>query len=597
MLRPSSNRLNYGNLLTPPPEYKTDFALGTTYSLDFEALLGLPMALFLSEEMSKNLLDNTIVALEGLRHSADQFVILCEGGQITVPQKQNVVFSLLENSVFEVMLPKDWSFHPKIWLIRYQNIKKQPLYRLLVLSRNITFDRSWDMAVCLEGRLAEGVDDAAAVAKQNAPLMAFVEYLQVRVKSRKKRDQITKMLKELSQIQFDTNDVNYPSFSFYPLGIPNYTKRPVELFNTYKDLFIISPFISKGMLERIYKMALSNSTRTLITRRSEIIKLSKELLETFKVYVMKEMVVEGEEGLSGDDLSDETYQNQDIHAKFYARSKYNNHSFFIGSANCSEHAFSGNVEFLLQLQYRKHGFKLQHLLDDLFGKDDRDNPFEQIHELPELEELDTSVTDLLGKGIKQLCRTRSKANVTKEGQQYRVTIEFAKIPKDMDLTIASITGIQPVRLEKVTKLPLLPLEQISEFYQVMASKEDTTMRRIIKIKTSGIPRERDKAVFKSIIQDRKTFMKYVAFLLSDSVLLSSLEQMNIEKLGKGKWDTSWLHTPVFYENMLKTLAREPERLKEIDRVLQLIDDPEIIPETFNELHQTFSRAARKVKND
>jgi hypothetical protein len=261
MLKPSSDRLNYGNLLTLPPEFQADFALGTTYSLDLEALIGLPLALFLSEEMNKSLLNNPIVALEGLRRSTERFAVLCEGGQIKMPQNQNAAFSLLEDSVFEVVLPNNWSFHPKTWLIRYQDERKQPLYRFLVLSRNLTFDRSWDMAVCMEGRLAEGAEDEAA-AKQNMPLMAFVEYLRGRVKNRKKRDQISRMLEELKQVRFETNDPHYSDFSFYPLGIPGHTKQPDGFFDTYKDLLIISPFFSKGMVERFKKLALSNSTRT-----------------------------------------------------------------------------------------------------------------------------------------------------------------------------------------------------------------------------------------------------------------------------------------------------------------------------------------------
>ena len=214
--------------------------------------------------------------------------------KIKVPQNQNTVFSLFEDSVFEVVLPNNLSFHPKIWLIRYQDRAKMPLYRFLVLSRNLTFDRSWDMALCLEGTIDRGADDASEAAKKNMPLIAFVEYLQTKVKNRKKRDQISKMLEELKQIKFETNDPNYSSFYFHPLGITDYVKRPAGLFDTYKDLLIISPFISKGMVERFNKLALSNSTRTLITRRTEITKLSQELLEAFEVYAMKEIVVEGE---------------------------------------------------------------------------------------------------------------------------------------------------------------------------------------------------------------------------------------------------------------------------------------------------------------
>ena len=595
MLKPSSDRLDYGNFLIPPPGYEAAFALGTTYSLDLEAMVGLPLALFLSEEMNKSLLDNPIVALEGLRRSTERFAILCQGGQIRVPQNRSTVFSLLEDSVFEVVLPGNWSFHPKTWLVRYCNQKRQPLYRLLVLSRNLTFDRSWDIAVCLEGKPAETDEDAASAAKQNIPLMAFVEYLRDKIENRRKRSQISKILKELAYVQFDTKDPNYLSFSFHPLGIPEYATQPDRLFETYKDLLVISPFISKGKVEELSELALSNSIRTLITRRSEIPKLSQELLDAFDVYVMKEIVVEGEEGLSGDDLSYEAYQNQDIHAKFYARSKYANRSFFIGSANCSEQAFSGNVEFLLELSYRKHGFRIQHLLDDLFSKDEKDNPFEQIKQLPEVDRPEANDSDLLEKAIRQLCRTYSRANVTPEGRQYRVTIEFRAIPEDTDFEIATLTGIQPVKLRRTTVLPLLPLEQLSEFYRVTASKDGASLERIIKIKTTGIPEERHKAVFRSIIRDRETFMKYVAFLLSDSWLLSSLEQMETERLGGGKWGAGWLQGPVLYENMLKTVARDPERLKEIDRVIESIDDPDIIPEAFYALHQTFSKAARKVR--
>ena len=58
-------------------------------------------------------------------------------------------------------------------------------------------------------------------------------------------------------------------------------------------------------------------------------------------------------------------------------------SFFVGSANCSESAFSGNVEFMLQLRYRKHGFGSA-LVGRLFSKDEGQS-FEQIKELPEVD--------------------------------------------------------------------------------------------------------------------------------------------------------------------------------------------------------------------
>lgn len=589
MLRPANDRLNYGHLLTPPPDYKTDFAFGTTFGLDLEALVGIPMALFLSEDMNKGTATNEIVMLEGLRNSADSFAVLCEAGQIKAPSKVNVIFSLLENSVFEVALSKDRSFHPKTWLIRFVNQKKQPLYRLITLSRNLTFDRSWDLAVCLEGTLKE------TEATKNKPLMDFVSSMAVYVKNWKKRNKIKQMAAELTYIHFDPLHQHITDFSFHPMGITGYRKIPEGLFDTYKDLLIISPFISKGIVDRFSELSLANAKKTLVTRRSEISKLSVELLNSFHVYAMKEMVVEGEEGLSGEELEEEVHQQQDIHAKFYARSKYNQHSFYIGSANCSEKAFHGNIEFLLQLQYKKWGFRLQQLLDDLFGKEDKENPFELIESIPETEEPDEGLTDQLERKIKELCRMNTKATVFQEGNHYNVTIEITLVPEGAEFLISPIAGPQETFLDKVTVIRHVQLEQLSEFYRVTASKDDASVSRIIKIKTMGIPAERDKALFRKVINSKDAFMKYMAYLLSDNLLLATLEQPEGKRLGAGKGDGSWQHSAVLYENMLKTVSREPERLKEIDRVMKLIDDPEIIPKEFNDLYNNFEKVARKVK--
>ena len=39
MLNPNNDRLDYGQVLAPPSNYKLDFAIGTTYSLDLDALV------------------------------------------------------------------------------------------------------------------------------------------------------------------------------------------------------------------------------------------------------------------------------------------------------------------------------------------------------------------------------------------------------------------------------------------------------------------------------------------------------------------------------------------------------------------------------
>lgn len=161
MLDPQDRKLLF-DLLKPPTGYRLDAAIGTTYSLDLLALLVTPLAFTLFDYEAK---DGRISAspsalLESLRRYANRTHIFCQAGLIHVPSKNRRLFSYLEKSVFEVT-PADSNgvFHPKLWILRFQPTEREPdkdwpiVYRFLCPSRNITFDRSWDTMLALEGTL------------------------------------------------------------------------------------------------------------------------------------------------------------------------------------------------------------------------------------------------------------------------------------------------------------------------------------------------------------------------------------------------------------------------------------------------------------
>ena len=54
MLDPKKNRIDYGEQLNPPEGYNLIKAIGTTYSLDLEALMMIPVALFYSQKIEGN---------------------------------------------------------------------------------------------------------------------------------------------------------------------------------------------------------------------------------------------------------------------------------------------------------------------------------------------------------------------------------------------------------------------------------------------------------------------------------------------------------------------------------------------------------------
>ena len=63
------------------------------------------------------------------------------------------------------------SFHPKTWTLQYEDAEGNQHFRFIVLSRNLTFDRSWDVAVSLDGKLTGDQH------KASYPIVDFLEYL------------------------------------------------------------------------------------------------------------------------------------------------------------------------------------------------------------------------------------------------------------------------------------------------------------------------------------------------------------------------------------------------------------------------------------
>lgn len=113
----------YGDLLAPSTGYSTDFALGMTYSLSFEALLTAHMAFGMLGEVDDNVMQSRHMLLEAITKSSDKVVVFCNKGGIVVPSTIRKVYSLMERNIFEVFDKKNHkaNFHPKLWLIREIN--------------------------------------------------------------------------------------------------------------------------------------------------------------------------------------------------------------------------------------------------------------------------------------------------------------------------------------------------------------------------------------------------------------------------------------------------------------------------------------------
>lgn len=153
MLSPHE-RTSLFEALRPPPGMVLDAAVGTSFTLDLEALLTAPIAFALFEDRDEPSVDGVepVGLLESIRRYASRLTLFCQAGQMAVPDRQRSVFAWLEDGVVEVVARRAHRlFHPKVWLARYVEVgSEQRMLRALCATRNLTFDTSWDTLLVLE---------------------------------------------------------------------------------------------------------------------------------------------------------------------------------------------------------------------------------------------------------------------------------------------------------------------------------------------------------------------------------------------------------------------------------------------------------------
>lgn len=608
MLNPNNDRLDYGQILAPPDKYKLDFAIGTTYSLDLDALVGACIALGLSEETDSELMKNPICLLEALRATGDKVALFCEGGQIHIPNSVTPLYILLEKMVFQVNtakrrgIAKFPSFHPKFWLLRYVDEQNNPLYRVVVLSRNLTFDRSWDITFCMDGK----VNDRKTL--KTTPVGDFLSYLVDQLpayeNAKIKQKKIKTVLRELPFVHFELNSKEFDDFEFLPVGIKNsnggFRSTEDEPFNplfsdSCHEILIMSPFLSnsviRGFKER--NAYINHTDYMLFTRTISLSKLNAEDCRNFRIFTMKDAVVDGESVISEDELQ---VQKQDIHAKVYMVRKNSDSYLYLGSLNASHNAMYGNIEFMMLLKSKNRYLNITKLSEALFNgsEDNTSNPFQEVFLTNEIVvDEEEERKNILDGYIKEINRLRPTASVIPNGEYYDLSVCFPKVVEaEYKVGISPLLSNKTETISESILFKLLSLTQLSEFYKISVSDGIRTVERIIIIPTEGLPEDREKAVVSSVVKDKECFYKYIAFLLGDSYAVGALEVASTAESSITNHSNTAARIPALYEKMLQTAATDPERFKEIDYLMKAVSSDGVIPDNFEELYNTFKKAVK-----
>ncbi|MBO7595909.1 MAG: hypothetical protein J6T70_02580 [Bacteroidales bacterium] len=597
-LDPKHNRLNYGGLLSPDSGFMLQKAVCTTYSLDLQTLVASTMSLALGEATDSELAKNPINLLSALQKVTDKMFVFCDASQIYAvnEKKRNRFLGLLEKTIVPVSLKSKSesqshpSFHPKCWILQYGDISNPKIhkYRLLVMSRNLTFDRSWDVTVCLDG----SENPASQTNPQTQRLIGFVEFL--KQQSSLTSSFLDELISDLKRVKFEIDDSKFSYFEILPIGVGVMDINNSELFTkTASSICVMSPFISKSLIDRLMCRLNNYYGQKLITRESELYKI-KKLPRYFSVFCLKDEIIDYELNNSECDGKQE-----DIHAKIYiAHYSSDVNCIYLGSMNASESAVNRNVELMVKLV--ANDYTTQQFSDELRLWDSNGN-FKEIYFDNQNYDAPNDKKADMENVAKKLSRLEMCAVVTdNENGYYDVEITIANCEDmGMQLTISPFfaKGIVKPIAHKIF-FNNLTISQLSEFYTLIVSDGENIIERTIKIPTVGMPEEREKNIVTSIISNKKKLSEYIAFILGDDTLGSFAEdvaelidgEINEASVNKNNNDGDEL-IPV-YERMLKTSVSNPDRIKEIESVIQMVDDEKIVTPEFKKMYQTFKSALK-----
>jgi hypothetical protein len=576
--------------LRPPVGYTLDAAVATTFTLDLSAALIPPLA-FAAFGMSSA--PDPVAALEAVRSCADRMDIFAQGGELIVPRQPSDLMAFLEPMVHEVRLPRRGRlFHPKVWLLRYRSPDDAPRYRLLCMTRNLTNDHSWDLALRLDGT------DTGKRRPANRPLVKFVQALSDFARTslpQDRRDRVAQLAADVYRVKWELPDDAW-ELRFHALGIRGV--MPDIRFDGYRHL-VIAPFLTDGGLKIV---APGRSDLRVVSRPEALDQLARDTVSALASFVLS-----GVAGLTDDPAPDGLGTEQilsGLHAKLYISERARVAHVFLGSANATEAAFRGNVEFLVEFT----GSTTRLGVEAFLGAD---APFRAMLEEystvggqpPDPDDearrgLDKLLRDIAGIPYTVTVKTRTGAGYVLDV----TTEEPLRILDGYSLTVELLT--RPGEAQKMSASPLdarfgpVPLADITPFLVVRAAapgglQGGTVIRGVLKNDPAG---RLDEVLARQVNTPEK-FLRFLILLLGlgNPNLLAMLGAGGGASTGYAAIGTA----PGIFEIVLRALADRPEALHDLDRLVQRLQATEngrmVLPDGFDDFWVVVRETLGKLK--
>ena len=535
-----------------------DAAVGTTFTLDLDALLLAPLAFALFETDGER--PDPTALLAAIQQHAERIALYCDAAHVRTRDGEQKLFVLLERTIFPVHAPLGGSFHPKLWVLRFRSRSGEMQHRLLVMSRNLTFDTSWDLIARFDEE------------PQGAPLGDSAAQMVLALDALAPSAVAQSIADSVGSTRFGVPEP-FTSARLHRMGFREGDPDPISSA-AGENRLVVSPFLTAQRLSALARGEARK--RTLVSRPDELERLGSAALEGWQErLVLRDgaqadpAAAELEEGLRG------------LHAKLVVTEHGDVTTWFLGSANATTAAHAYNVEALVELQGPTRKIGAAALLHDR-GDEVRFRSLLQEFVVENVDPQEQTPEELEDARLEELCRELAKRGATLEvssaddGWALAVHLGGASIAWSREdrlsarlatrgaWTAVALDGapsatLRVGRASEITALLVLRLHG-----SLGISRDLVVIADLI-----GAPEDRLDEVLLDLVPDARRF----AFLLFLMLAAGDHEAQTdgtarrlLSGAGLGAEQSDALAFPLF-ESLVRVSARDPERLVAIDRLI------------------------------
>jgi len=553
-------------------------AVATTYTLDLDAALSVPLA-FASRRLQDP--DDQISVMEALRQGADRIDIFCQAGAIRAPVTKSPLYAFLEPMIHPVDQPGRL-FHPKIWLASYASADAtETAMRLLVLTRNLTADRSWDVALRLDG--VAGVSRSGSRGAVGDLISWALDHTIAGGPAAARQRHIRALVAEAGRTEWEKPD-SVLSMQFEAFGVG---RRRQLTFGGSRQL-IISPFLTPDGLS-----AFPSRRRFVVSRQEELDRLPAELASRLDARVINEDASLDDDGVVG--------VLSGLHAKTFVTEFDHRAWVTVGSANATHQGLERNVEFVVTLEGLRRTFGIDAWLSD-GGLGRMLLPYSRAEAVVPDEVLEQLEGTLRQVGAVPFTVTVSQQDDACQ-QEVAATADL-KVPVGTRLTVGLVTTpgqayeLGPHASDTVTFDRLRAID-ITPFLVLTASagrQSATTLIRATMI--NDVPDRLDQ-ILTAQVDTADKFLRWLLLLLDDSADLVGVTSEGKAGSTGGWWQVAQQRG--LFEALVGGLADRPAQLDDVGRfVLRVRSTSQgqaVLPAGFDDLWRVVYDASRMLARD